>query len=75
MFRNHQNQIFGSNLGSQYFPEKCITDLPQCEEQAFSMEACLLACSLRYGGPQHSPHHDDDHQDENIPAKLALLRH
>ena len=31
IFRNRQNQIFGSKSGSQYFPEKCITDLPQCE--------------------------------------------
>ena len=33
MFQNRQNQIFWSKSGSQYFPEKCITDLPQCEKR------------------------------------------
>ena len=34
MFRTRQNQIFGSKSGSEYFPEKYITDLPQCAVQA-----------------------------------------
>ena len=36
MFQNRQNQIFGFKSGSQYFPEKCVTDLPQCVAQTLS---------------------------------------
>ena len=30
MFQNDKNQLFGSKSESQYFPEKCITGLPEC---------------------------------------------